>query len=248
MSFINSRFPRKPLTLNGKPMRRTNLSRAISILALLFFSSCALLEEYVDPGQPKKRDKQKFSIQTADRGELISELKKAKKNIKILQKQKDILIKQNQNLSNEVSSLKIKLLESQAMEGEKRKRDPGVGLAIPRNKGTEFTEYEYHDMGVKAFNQERYDDALANFNKAIGINPKFYEAFTNLGVVYMTLGNYEKSVTLFNKALELNDRFKPAISYKKKAEEILNSKREKAGGQSLNPSGAFGGGAPPRAY
>ncbi|MGH7531459.1 MAG: tetratricopeptide repeat protein [Gemmatimonadales bacterium] len=49
----------------------------------------------------------------------------------------------------------------------------------------------------------RFDDAIAAHRKALEINPRFHEAWVNLGIVYRLLGEYDHAEQSYLKALEL---------------------------------------------
>ena len=51
----------------------------------------------------------------------------------------------------------------------------------------------------------RLDEALADFNKTIELNPKDPDAWNNRGLVYNRLGRTQEALSDFNKALELDD-------------------------------------------
>ena len=61
---------------------------------------------------------------------------------------------------------------------------------------------EYYKETIK--NNEQ---ALSDFNKAININPKFYYAYNNRGLIYLEQKQYELALIDFNKAIELKPNF-----------------------------------------
>ncbi|MDX3353295.1 tetratricopeptide repeat protein, partial [Streptomyces sp. ME01-24h] len=54
----------------------------------------------------------------------------------------------------------------------------------------------YHAM-------ERYDEALADFNRAIEISPEYVWAITNRGETYRDMERYDEALADFNRAIEI---------------------------------------------
>jgi len=67
------------------------------------------------------------------------------------------------------------------------------------------------NQGVVLLEEGQYDRAIAYFNKAIEINPKYAVAYLNRGSAYDGKGQYDKAISDFNKAIEINPRF--AVAY-----------------------------------
>lgn len=63
-------------------------------------------------------------------------------------------------------------------------------------------------------NQQQWDLALADFNQAIKINPKFVEAYYNRGHLYAEQQKWSLALTNFNQAIALNPRFADAYVYR----------------------------------
>ncbi|MEM9163276.1 MAG: tetratricopeptide repeat protein, partial [Cyanobacteria bacterium P01_F01_bin.4] len=51
---------------------------------------------------------------------------------------------------------------------------------------------------------DRYEDAIAQHQKALALNKQNHEAWVNLGVTYRLLGNYPEAENAYQKALALN--------------------------------------------
>ena len=47
----------------------------------------------------------------------------------------------------------------------------------------------------------------ALLEKAVAINPRFEEAYLQLGILYFTQGNFERSIAAYMKAIALNPNF-----------------------------------------
>ena len=64
----------------------------------------------------------------------------------------------------------------------------------------------YSDRGVSYFKKGQYDQAIADYNRAIEINPKDAKAYNNRGIAYGEKGQYGLSIADFNKVLEISPR------------------------------------------
>ena len=62
---------------------------------------------------------------------------------------------------------------------------------------------EYYDIGVSYLRQSRLDQALEQFDLALGSDPKFAEAIGAQGVIACHRGQYDKALALFQQASEL---------------------------------------------
>ena len=71
------------------------------------------------------------------------------------------------------------------------------GLTISAHGGVD--RIEYRDDLVKG----EYDRAIADYTKAIEINPAFADAYDNRGYTYYSLKRYEEALYDHNKAIEL---------------------------------------------
>ncbi len=56
----------------------------------------------------------------------------------------------------------------------------------------------------------RLDEAIANYNKAISIDPDFAEAYNNLGIALKGLGRLDEAVESYNRAISINPDFAEA--------------------------------------
>ncbi len=82
----------------------------------------------------------------------------------------------------------------------------------------------YNNRGISYVSKGRYTPAIADFDRAIEINPRYAKAYTNRGNVYWHRGQYDQAVSDYNKALSINPR--DAVTYNNRG--ILNSLRSSA--------------------
>ncbi len=62
-------------------------------------------------------------------------------------------------------------------------------------------------MGVVFLRLNLVEDAIDEFKLAIAHNPKFIEAYTNLGKAYIEIGEHYKAVAMLNQALRINSKY-----------------------------------------
>ena len=70
----------------------------------------------------------------------------------------------------------------------------------------------HYNRGVGYIQQEKYDLALAEFTKAININPRYAEAYLNRGFLYEQQEKPDLALSDYNQALNINPRFAEAYS------------------------------------
>jgi len=64
----------------------------------------------------------------------------------------------------------------------------------------------YYNRGIFYYHKEQYDQALADFNKAIELDSKNSWAYNNRGLVYYDKEQYDRALADFNKAIELDPK------------------------------------------
>jgi len=64
----------------------------------------------------------------------------------------------------------------------------------------------FFEQGKKYSSAENADSAIANYSKAIKINPKFAKAYNNRGIAYVWKKQYDLAIADFNKAIELDPK------------------------------------------
>ncbi|HLH80058.1 MAG TPA: tetratricopeptide repeat protein, partial [Chthonomonas sp.] len=58
--------------------------------------------------------------------------------------------------------------------------------------------------------EDKLQEALDAFQHAIQLNPKFADAYNNLGVVYERLGKKDQALAAYRKAVEIDPKNRPA--------------------------------------
>jgi len=84
----------------------------------------------------------------------------------------------------------------------------------------------YTDKGDELFDQGKYDQAIAYYDKALAADPNDYEALYNKGVSFANLGKYEEAITYFDKALAVEPNDVDTLSYKGTSLESLGKHEE----------------------
>jgi len=74
-------------------------------------------------------------------------------------------------------------------------------LNISKKLNPEVPEI-YINLGVQLANQKKIPEAIANFKKAIELNPKHYRAYTNLSAIYFRIKDYENTRKIINLAIQ----------------------------------------------
>ena len=65
---------------------------------------------------------------------------------------------------------------------------------------------EYLHRGDAYFEKEEYDKAIAEFSRAIELDPNYAEAYYKRGVAYLRKDKYDEAIADLTKAIELDPR------------------------------------------
>ena len=61
-------------------------------------------------------------------------------------------------------------------------------------------------LGEQKYNKKDYQGAIADLDKVIELNPKYFDAYNNRGVVKGKLKQHKKAIADFDKAIKLNPK------------------------------------------
>ena len=93
-----------------------------------------------------------------------------------------------------------------------------VVIAIVAIAGSQFYQskeignavHEHLDAGQKYYNQKQWERAVAEFSKAIDLNPKLAEAYSGRGDAYSSEGESDRAIADYSVAIELNPNYDKA--------------------------------------
>ena len=72
-------------------------------------------------------------------------------------------------------------------------------------------ERQYFNQGIEKYEEGNYQEALADFTKALEINPQSALTYYNLGVTKSALGDDQGAIADYTKALEINPKLLTTI-------------------------------------
>ena len=64
----------------------------------------------------------------------------------------------------------------------------------------------WYNLGCELVNLGQHEEAIAAYNKALEIDPKYHFAWNNLGLTLNKLGHYREAIAVYNKALEIDPK------------------------------------------
>ena len=98
-----------------------------------------------------------------------------------------------------------------ACGGEASTRTPIPPTSIPASTPTPSAG-DHIDQGIESAEQGRHDEALAEFQRAIELEPENAAAHRNLGSTYGEQGKWEEAAASYEKAIELDPDFGEAYA------------------------------------
>ena len=99
--------------------------------------------------------------------------------------------------------------------GTKNNNDP---LSTIVNSQDYFTNI---DKGNELFDEEKYEEAITYYDKALATQPNSIEALQNKGVALYNSGKYEEAVTYFDKVLTFDPNNTDALKVKEASQSFL---------------------------
>ncbi len=85
---------------------------------------------------------------------------------------------------------------------------------------------QHYDKGVEYGQQGRFDDAIAEYSKAIELDHNFAEAYSNRGNAYRALGEIQRAIADYAEAIRLNPQDAGAYASRALAYTALGKDRE----------------------
>ncbi|MGH2405619.1 MAG: tetratricopeptide repeat protein [bacterium] len=71
----------------------------------------------------------------------------------------------------------------------------------------------YYDLGMNHFRKKEWNQAIQAYLQAVGIEPRFPEAWNNLGFCYRKMGNNQRALDAYRRAIDLRPDFASAHEY-----------------------------------
>ncbi|MDQ1261016.1 MAG: hypothetical protein QG575_197 [Euryarchaeota archaeon] len=80
----------------------------------------------------------------------------------------------------------------------------------PACVGADETSTDWFMKGLDLYNQEKFNDSLQAYNRALELDPNDFEAWNNKGIDEGLLGRYDDALVSFGKALDINESYAEA--------------------------------------
>jgi tetratricopeptide (TPR) repeat protein len=66
------------------------------------------------------------------------------------------------------------------------------------------TAVDHNSRGMELYFEGKYEKAVAEFTRAIKLDPNYADAYSNRGNAYAAIGQYDLAIADHNKAIELD--------------------------------------------
>ena len=63
---------------------------------------------------------------------------------------------------------------------------------------------EFYNLGVAFFNNQKYEEAIVNFKKALNLNPNLLHAYNYIGNALQERKQFDEAITYYQKAIQIN--------------------------------------------
>jgi tetratricopeptide (TPR) repeat protein len=97
----------------------------------------------------------------------------------------------------------IELLQAKLAKTEDEKEKLKL-QADYQNRSSELTAADWFQMGLNADILKEYDKAILYYQKAVGINPEYADAYSCMGFLYLMKGNNDKAIEMYGKVIRIN--------------------------------------------
>ncbi len=78
-----------------------------------------------------------------------------------------------------------------------------LAVALPVELDEPKNSIDWNDQGNSLTRAKKYEEAILAYKKAIELNPRYGQPYSNMGLIYYHLGKYDTAVLLFKKSLSL---------------------------------------------
>ena len=85
---------------------------------------------------------------------------------------------------------------------------------------------KYFKLGKQKYNKKDYQGAIADYDKAIELNPKDARAYYNRGTAKNELKQYKEAIADYDKAIELNPKDADAYNNRGTAKMISSNTKK----------------------
>ncbi len=141
-----------------------------------------------------------------------------------------LIADKRKDFDENVENAKKTIIDKLKLESEKQfkeyKKDTDDKLEQMRETLKEVEEFKnkaeisekkteantFFAMGFRAKNENKLNEAIDNYTKAIELNPAFAGAYNNRGAIYADQKKYDSAINDYNKAINLNPAFAGAYN------------------------------------